>query len=47
MCLCLKVYAQEDPLDVYRVEGLVLFEQMQKSLRQNAVYSFFMYQPRA
>ena len=43
----LKVYAQEDPLDVYRVEGLALFEQMQKSLRQNAVYSFFMYQPRA
>ena len=43
----LKVYAQEDPLDVYRVEGLALFEQMQKSLCQNAVYSFFMYQPRA
>ena len=28
----LKVYAQEDPLDVYRREGLVLFETMQKSL---------------
>ena len=42
----LKVYAQEDPLDVYRREGLVLFETMQKSLRQNSVYSFFMYQPK-
>jgi len=43
----LKVYAQEDPLDVYRSEGLTLFESMQKSLRQNSVYSFFQYQPKA
>jgi len=42
----LKVYAQEDPLDVYRSEGLVLFESMQKSLRQNSIYSFFQYQPK-
>merc|ERR1719424_2448429 len=33
----LKVFAQEDPLDVYRSEGLTLFESMQKSLRQNSV----------
>merc|ERR1719310_2381645 len=43
----LKVYNQEDPLDVYREEGLKLYEAMQGSLRQNAVYSFFAYQPQA
>merc|ERR1719424_710601 len=42
----LKVYAQEDPLDVYRSEGLTLFQTMQKTLRQNTVYSFFAYQPK-
>ena len=42
----LKVYNQEDPLDVYREEGLELFQSMDKSLRQNSVYSFFAYQPR-
>lgn len=43
----LKVYNQEDPLDVYREEGLELYESMQASLRQNSVYSFFSYQPKA
>ena len=42
----LKVYAQEDPLDVYREEGLKLFEAMQRSHRQNTVFSFFSYQPK-
>ncbi len=43
----LKVYAQQKPLDVYREEGLKLFEKMQAALRQNTVFSFFAYQPRA
>ena len=43
----LKVYNQEDPLDVYRAEGLTLYETMQVSLRQNTVYSFMAYEPRA
>ena len=42
----LKVYAQQDPLDVYREEGLKLFEKMQVALRQNTVFSFFAYQPK-
>ena len=41
----LKVYAQLNPLDVYREEGLKLFEGMQRALRQNTVFSFFVYQP--
>jgi len=42
----LKVYNQQDPLDVYREEGLQLYEKMQVSLRQNTVFSFFAYQPK-
>merc|ERR1712232_370850 len=33
----LKVYAQQNPLQVYREEGLTLFESMQTSFRQNTV----------
>ena len=43
----LKVYNQQDPLDVYREEGLGLYEKMQAGLRQNSVFSFFAYDPRA
>merc|ERR1711871_1912999 len=39
----LKVYNQEDPLDVYRREGLALYDSMRKSLRQNVLYSFMQY----
>jgi len=42
----LKVYAQLNPLDVYREEGLTLYASMQTQLRQNTVFSFFQYQPR-
>jgi len=42
----LKVYAQLNPLDVYREEGLELYEAMQRGLRQNTVYSLFAYQPK-
>ena len=42
----LKIYNQEDPLDVYRAEGLKLYESMQASLRQNTVFSFFAYAPK-
>ena len=42
----LKVYAQQDPLDVYREEGLKLYDRMQVSLRQNTVFSFFAYRPK-
>jgi len=42
----LKVYAQLDPLDVYREEGLKLYEKMQVALRQNTVFSFFAYSPK-
>jgi len=41
----LKVYAQQDPLDVYRSEGLELYDSMQTALRQNTVFSFFQYSP--
>jgi preprotein translocase subunit SecA len=41
----MKVYAQEKPLDVYRAEGLDLYESMQVALRQNTVFSFFSYRP--
>ena len=43
----LKVYNQEDPLDVYREEGLTLYASMQASLRQNSIFSFFAYEPKA
>ena len=43
----LKVYAQEDPLDVYREEGLKLYDDMQSALRRNTIYSFMMYEPKA
>ena len=39
----LKVYAQQYPLDVYREEGLKLYDRMQVSLLQNTVFSFFAY----
>lgn len=42
----LKVYAQEHPLQVYREEGLTLFATMEKSLRQNTVFSYMAYQPK-
>ena len=42
----LKAYAQENPLDVYRREGIKLYDSMQVAYRSNTVYSFFMYQPR-
>jgi len=42
----LKVYAQLNPLDVYREEGLELYNAMQRGLRQNTVYSLFAYQPK-
>ena len=41
----IKVYAQENPLDVYREEGLNLFAAMERSQRQNTIYSFMQYQP--
>ena len=41
----LKVYAQQDPLTVYREEGLELYDKMKVSVRQNTVYSFFAYSP--
>jgi preprotein translocase subunit SecA len=41
----MKVYNQEKPIDVYRAEGLELYESMQKALRQNTVFSFFSYRP--
>ena len=41
----LKVYNQQQPLDVYREEGLVLYNKMAAALRQNAVFSFFAYEP--
>jgi len=41
----LKVYNQQDPLDVYRTEGLTLFDRMQVAQRQNVVFSFFAYKP--
>ena len=41
----LKVYNQQQPLDVYREEGLTLYEGMQAALRQNTVYSLMAYQP--
>jgi len=43
----LKVYAQEDPLEVYRTEGLALYENMQKAFEQNTAFSYFSYEPRA
>ena len=43
----LKVYAQEDPLDVYRSEGIKLFDAMQTAYAVNTVFSFFMYEPQA
>ena len=43
----LKVYAQEDPLNVYREEGLKLYDDMQSALRRNTIYSFMMYEPKA
>ena len=43
----LKVYANEDPLEVYRTEGLALFESMQKAFEQNTAFSYFSYDPRA
>ena len=49
-CACLaatrgQVYNNEDPLDVYRTEGLTLFDSMQTAVRQNTMYSFLMYKP--
>jgi len=41
------VYAQEDPLEVYRTEGLALYENMQKAFEQNTAFSYFSYEPRA
>lgn len=41
----LKVYNQEKPIDVYRAEGLRLYERMQVTVRQNSVFSFFAYRP--
>merc|ERR1719238_2452522 len=43
----LKVYNQQDPLDVYREEGLKLYGKMDSALRQNSVFSFFSYDPKA
>jgi len=43
----LKVYNQQDPLDVYREEGLTLYSKVGVSLRQNTVFSFFAYEPKA
>ncbi|KOO32252.1 preprotein translocase subunit [Chrysochromulina tobinii] len=42
----LKVYNQQKPIDVYREEGLRLYERMQVAMRQNVVFSFFAYKPR-
>jgi len=42
----LKAYAQLNPLDVYREEGLKLYDGMLTQLRQNTVFSFFAYEPR-
>mmetsp|Transcript_35050 Transcript_35050/g.104725 ORF Transcript_35050/g.104725 Transcript_35050/m.104725 type:complete len:963 (-) Transcript_35050:195-3083(-) len=43
----LKAYSGTDPIQVYREEGLRLYEAMQTSLRQNTAFSFFQYQPRS
>ena len=43
----LRAYASEDPLDVYRDEGLKLYASMQAGRRQNTIYSFFQYKPTA
>jgi preprotein translocase subunit SecA len=40
------VYNQQKPIDVYREEGLRLYERMQVAMRQNVVFSFFAYKPR-
>merc|ERR1712137_197400 len=42
----LKAYAGTDPLQVYRKEGLDLFDAMQTSIQQNTAYSFFQYEVR-
>ena len=43
----LKAYADRDPLDVYRTEGLTLFDSMQRAFEQNTAFSFAQYDPRA
>ena len=43
----LKAYNEQKPLDVYREEGLALYAKMKASLRQNSVFSFFAYEPKA
>ena len=43
----LKAYADKDPLEVYRTEGLALFDSMQKAFEQNTAFSFTQYDPKA
>jgi preprotein translocase subunit SecA len=42
----LKIYAGSDPINVYREEGLRLYQGLLTQLRQNLAFSFSQYQPR-
>lgn len=38
-------YGQKDPLIEYKDEGFDIFLEMMKQMRQNVIYSVFMFQP--
>lgn len=42
----LRVYGNEDPLQVFQEEGYTLFKNMLTEIRRNNVYSYFQYEPK-
>jgi preprotein translocase subunit SecA len=42
----LRGYAQRDPLAEYKLEGYQLFVEMMAQLRRNAIYSFYVFEPK-
>jgi len=43
--IVLRSYASDDPLAQYQIEGFELYEEMQRNVRRNTVYSLFQYKP--
>jgi preprotein translocase subunit SecA len=41
----MKVYIGEKPINVYRQQGLELYQEFQSTLCRNNVFSFFSYEP--
>jgi preprotein translocase subunit SecA len=43
--VCLRGYAQKDPLTEYKLEGYNLFSRMMAQIRRNVVYNIYSFQP--